>query len=36
VQDVPERLPRSTNRDVDQLTPLNWKQARESTVQRAA
>jgi transposase len=36
LKDVLQRLPRCTNRDLDQLTPLNWKQARHAAVQRAA
>jgi transposase len=36
LKDVLERLPRTTNRQVDQLTPFNWKRARESPVQQAA
>jgi len=36
LKDVLERLPRTTNQEVAQLTPLNWKQARQSAVKRAA
>ena len=36
LKDVLERLPGATNQDVDQLTPLNWKKAREKSLQRAA
>jgi len=36
LKDVLERLPRATNRDVEQLTPLNWKNAREQSFNRAA
>jgi transposase len=36
LKDVLERLPRCTNRDVDQLTPRNWKQTRVVSVQQAA
>jgi hypothetical protein len=37
LKDVLERLPRMTNQDrVDQLTPLNWKKARETSLKRAA
>jgi transposase len=36
-KDLLERLPRMTNQDrLDQLTPLNWKKAREKSSQRAA
>jgi len=35
LKDVLERLPRATNRDVEQLTPLNWKKAREKSRQPA-
>jgi transposase len=31
-----ERLPHTTNREVDQLTPLKWKQARQSALKQAA
>jgi hypothetical protein len=34
--DVLERLPRTTNQQVAQLTPLQWKQARQSILQTAA
>jgi hypothetical protein len=36
LKDVLERLPRTTNREVDQLTPLKWKQARQSALKQAA
>ena len=36
LKDVLERLPRTTNREVDQLTPLKWQQARQSTLKQAA
>lgn len=37
LKDLLERLPIMTNQDpVDQLTPLNWKKAREKSLQRAA
>jgi transposase len=36
LKDVLARLPRTTNREVDQLTPLKWKQARESDLKQAA
>ena len=36
LKDVLERLPRCTNREVDQLTPLKWKQARQSALKQAA
>ncbi len=36
LKDVLERLPRCTNKDVDQLTPLKWKQARQASVKLAA
>jgi transposase len=36
LKDVLERLPRCTNKNVDQLTPLNSKQARGAAIQRAA
>lgn len=37
LKDVLERLPRMTNQDrVDQLTPLNWKKAREQSLRQAA
>jgi len=36
LRDVLERLPRTTNREVDQLTPLKWKQARQSALKQAA
>lgn len=36
LKDVLERLPRTTNQQVAQLTPLHWKQARQSQAQQAA
>ena len=36
LKDVLERLPSCTNQQVDQLTPLKWKQARQALVNRAA
>jgi len=37
LKDVLERLPRMTNQDrLDQLTPLQWKQAREKAPNSAA
>jgi transposase len=36
LKDVLERLPRTTNRQVEQLTPLKWKQARKSALAQAA
>jgi hypothetical protein len=36
LKDVLERLPRATNQQVAQLTPLHWKQARQSVLQTAA
>jgi transposase len=36
LKDVLQRLPDTTNQQVDQLTPLKWKQARESSLTRAA
>jgi hypothetical protein len=33
---VLERLPRTTNQEVGQLTPLNWQKARQSQVKLAA
>ena len=36
LKDVLERLPRTTNREVAQLTPLKWKQARQSALEQAA
>jgi len=36
LKDVLERLPSCTNQDLDQLTPLKWKQAREAAANRAA
>ena len=36
LKDVLERLPTCTNLQVEQLTPLKWKQAREALAQRAA
>jgi len=36
LKDVLERLPRTTNQQVAQLTPLNWKRTREQSLRRAA
>lgn len=36
LKDVLERLPRTTNQQVEQLTPLNWKRARQHSLRRAA
>ena len=36
LKDVLERLPHTTNREVNQLTPLKWKQARQSALKQAA
>ena len=36
LKDVLQRLPRTTNRQVAQLTPLRWKNARLSPVRLAA
>ena len=36
LKDVLTRLPTTTNQQVDQLTPLNWKKAREKTLRQAA
>jgi transposase len=36
LKDLLERLPRTTNQQVDQLTPLNWKKAREKSLEQAA
>jgi transposase len=36
LKDVLERLPHTTNRGVNQLTPLKWKQARQSALKQAA
>jgi transposase len=36
LKDVLERLPTTTNQQVAQLTPLNWKKARQSELKRAA
>jgi transposase len=36
-KDMLQRLPQMTNQDrIDQLTPLNWKKAREQSLRRAA
>ena len=35
-KDVPERLPGMTHRQVEQLTPLNWKKAHEQSRRQAA
>ena len=36
LKDVLERLPKTTNKDVAQLTPLNWKKVRQSELKQAA
>jgi transposase len=36
LKEVLKRLPRCTNQEVDQLTPLKWKQARQSDLKQAA
>jgi hypothetical protein len=36
LKDVLERLPRTTNKEVAQLTPLNWQQARQAALEKAA
>jgi hypothetical protein len=36
LKDVLERLPRTTNRQVEELTPLNWKKARQNSLRQAA
>jgi transposase len=36
LKDVLQRLPHTTNREVGQLTPLKWKQARQSALKQAA
>jgi len=36
LKDVLERLPRTTNREVAQLTPLNWHKARQAALKQAA
>jgi len=36
LKDVLERLPTCTNQNVDQLTPLKWKQARQGSLKRVA
>ena len=36
LKDVLERLPRTTNQEVAQLTPLNWQKARPSALAKAA
>jgi transposase len=36
LKDMLERLPTTTNQEVAQLTPLNWKKARETALKRAA
>jgi transposase len=36
LKDVLQRLPRCTNREIDQLTPLKWKQARQTALKQAA
>jgi len=34
LKDVLERPPRTTNKEVAQLTPLNWKKARQSQLKQ--
>ena len=36
LKDVLERLPKATNQTVAQLTPLNWKRARQTQLKQAA
>ena len=36
LKDVLKRLPHTTNREVDQLTPLKWMQARQAALKQAA
>ena len=36
LKDVLERLPRTTNQEVAQLTPLNWQTARQAALEKAA
>jgi hypothetical protein len=36
LKDMLERLPHTTNREVDQLTPLKWMQARQAVLKEAA
>jgi hypothetical protein len=36
LKDVLERLPTTTNQQVAQLTPLNWKNSRQTPVKLAA
>ena len=36
LKDVLERLPTTTNQQIAQLTPLNWKLARQPELRRAA
>jgi transposase len=36
LKDVLERLPRTTNQEVAQLTPLHWQQARQAALEKAA
>ena len=36
LKDILERLPRTTNQNVAELTPLAWKKAREKSLRRAA
>jgi transposase len=36
LKDILERLPTTTNQQVAELTPLNWKQAREKSLKQAA
>lgn len=36
LKDVLERLPCTSNHEVDQLTPFNWKKTRQSPIKLAA
>jgi transposase len=36
LKDVLQRLPRTTNQEVAQLTPLNWRNARQAALKKAA
>jgi hypothetical protein len=36
LKDMLERLPTTTNQQVAQLTPLNWKKDRQSELKQAA
>ena len=36
LKDVLERLPRTTNQEVGQLTPFNWQKARQASLKLAA